>query len=525
MTLKELLVKVGFNVEGKEKLKGVEAQLEGIKSKLELLTALELGKAVYELAERFAHFAEEIHVAAQSAGITAEVFQKLAFAAGQNAVSQDEMASAMARLSRHLYDARKGGAEAAKVFADAGFSAEQVQGFKTGSDVMLALSDRFKTIQDPIKKQAIAMELMGRGSINMVGFLSKGSAAIKGMGDEAQRLGIVLSDQQVEALVEVEHSLQKLWGTIKGFSATIASLFGPSITFLIDKFLKFYELNHKLVQEGVEAWAHKFAYAMGFIYGLVEDVVKVFLRFVDSHRTLAKAVFATITSFVGLVSIAVVAIKVLSFFHDTIEQGAKLWSFVGKVWEFVKALREWSVVTRIASAATWLWNAAMGVLTAEVAFLEAPIWLVIAAVGLLVIAVHDLYTVLFGSGKFEDTWISKAFGAMKGAAGWFGNILGVGADKIKGAQEGLKGMDFSTESLLKVANAGDLSALKSSPGAIAPTASGANNNYSVNAPITVNVPAGTDHKQVSKSVKEGVQQHLDRVYRETSRSLRPTEAY
>lgn len=529
MNLKELLVKVGFNVEGKEKLQGVEASLEGIKKRLEFLTGIEIVKGVFELAERFAHFAEEIHIAAESAGITAEAFQKLAFAAGQNAVSQDEMSASMARLSRHLYDARKGGAEAAKVFADAGFSATQVQGFRTGSDVMLALADRFKTIQDPIKKQAIAMELMGRGSINMVGFLSKGSNAIKGMGDEAQRLGIVLSDQQVNALVEVEHSLQKLWGTIKGFSATIAALFGPSITFIIDKMLKFYEINHKVVQEGIESWAHKFAYAMGFIYGLVEDVVKIFLKFADSHRTLAKAVFGTIMSLGGLVSAALIAIKVMAFFHNTVKQAMDLFSAVGKVWEFIKALREWSVVTNIASAATGILDTVMGVLTTEITVLELPIWAVVAAVGALALGAQALYAHFFNGAAWEDTWIGKALGGIKDLVLWVGKL----ADSLTGgllgnaigAIKGGVGSFFSSGGAENLTNkTSALDDIRANAG-IASGATANNNNYSVNAPITVNVPPGSDHKAVANSVKAGVQEHLDRVYRETSRSLRPTEAY
>lgn len=525
--MKELLVKVGFKVEGKDQLEKVEGQLEGIKKRLEFLTAIEIAKAVYELAERFAHFAEEIHIAAASAGITAEAFQKLAFAAGQNAVSQDEMSSAMARLSRHLYDARKGGAEAAKVFSDAGFSAAQVARFKTGSDVMLALSDRFKGIQDPIKKQAIAMELMGRGSINMVGFLSKGSAAIRGMGDEAQRLGIVLSNQQVEALVEVEHSLQKLWGTVKGFSATIAALFGPSITFIIDKMLKFYEINHKVVQEGIENWAHKFAYAMGFIYGLVEDVVKVFLKFADSHRSLTKAVFGTLMSLTGLVTVLILAVKALSFFHQTIEQGSSLLKFGKQIWTLVTALKEWSVVARIAAFATSLWNGALGILTTEVAIIGAPVWAVVAAIGALVIGFHDLYAIFFAGESFENTWIGKALSGVKELVGWItklggsllGGVLPGAMDMIKGGLGGLGGGVSITN------QAAALQDMKNTPGALPGASTSGNNSYSVNAPITVNVPAGADHKQISQSVKEGVAAHLDRVYRETSRSLRPTEAY
>lgn len=521
MTFKELLVKIGFDLTGKDKLDKTEQALEGIKRRLEFLTGIEIAKGVFELAERFSKFAEEIHIAAESAGITAEAFQKLAFAAGQNAVSQDEMSGAMARLSRHLYDARRGGAEAAKVFADAGFTPTQIDRFHTGSDVMLALADRFKNIQDPIKKQAIAMELMGRGSINMVGFLSKGSNAIRGMGDEAERLGIVLSGAQVEALVQVEHSLQKLWGTVKGFSATIAALFGPSITFIIDKMLKFYEINHKLIQEGVESWAHKFAYAMGFIYGLIEDVVKATLKFADAHHTLTKAIFSTIFGFAGLISAAVLAIKVFSFFHSTFEQGVKLFNAAKLIWTYIAALKDLTIFTRIVTAATAAWDAVMGVLTAEIAFIEAPVWAVIAVLGVLTIAIHDLYVWFFKGGSFEDTWIGKGVGALKNLWGWFKKAGGAAEDAISnsGAVNDLQNGAANLQSLQAMNGA------PSTVGGASSSVANQNNEFSMNAPITVNVPSGTDARQVAKAAQDGVRQHLDRVHREASRMLRPTEAY
>lgn len=527
MTLKDLLVKIGFDIQGKEKLQGVEGQLEKIHEKLSILTGIEAARAVYELAERFAHFAEEIHAAAASAGITAEAFQKLAFAASQNAVSQEEMGGAMARLSRHLYDARMGGKEAAKVFAEAGFSVNQVDRFKTGSDVLLALADRFKTIQDPIKKQAIAMQLLGRGSYNMVAMLSKGSSAIRGMGNEAEKLGIILSGQQVEALVEVEHGMQKLWGVVKGFSATIAALFAPSITFIIDKMLKFYEINHKVIQEGVETWAHRFAYALGFIYGLIEDVVGAMVRFADSHRTLAAAIFTAVTSFGGLVTAVIVGIQVFSFFHDTVKKGMTLLRAAGTIIEFAKSIDLFTIAAKGAAIATSIWDAAMGVLTTEIAIVEAPLWAVIAVVGALVVGIHDLYVMLFNGESFENTWLGKFAAGAKAFFIWIGGALGSLVDGVlPGAldliKNGIGGLFGGADPLQ--ANLNSLQTIKTDPGSIAGTP-GSNNSYSVDAPITVNVPAGADPKAVAQGARQGVRDHLDTVYRETSRSLRPTVAY
>lgn len=473
-----MITKWGFDVEH-DKLDKVEEQLEGIKRRLEFLGAVEIAKGIFELTEKFSEFAEKLHVASESAGLTVEEFQKLSFAAGQSAVSQDEMGLAMARLGRHLYDARKGSAEAQKAFALAGFSGAQVQGFRTTEDAMLALSDRFKGIQDPIKKQAIAMELLGRGSINMVGFLSKGSGAIKGMGSEAEKLGVILSHKQVEALVSVEHSMQKLWAVIKNIGATIAVYLAPILNTGISLFLKFYSANKKVIEVNVKQWAEDLAYALGYIHGLVQGVISAFLQFAMTHQLLIRRVFEFISALVllkGIMTLIGIIIPVIT--------------------------------------------GAFSVLGTVIAILTSPITLIILGVTALVVAVHDLWEILTG-GKWEDTWVAKASGAIGGFAGKAAAFLGLGGDE---KTAGNKSSGFSA--LQNIGNGG----LGSQGPSVSPSiraaaaAPGGKGGTTITAPLTIHAAPGMNEKDLAKFATDKHKEHLDRVHREANRSLTPVLA-
>lgn len=504
MTIRDLVTNWGFKIEH-EKLDKVENQLEAIKHRLDFLSAVEVMKGLYELTEKFAHFAEELHVAATSAGITVEAFQKLAFASKQSGISQDEMAGGMARLSRQLYQARLGGEHAQKAFAQAGFSQSQIAGFKTGQDVMMALADRMKGMTDPIQKQALAMQLMGRGSVNMVGFLSQGSAAIKGMGNEAERLGIVLGEKQVEALVKVEHGLQKLWGVAKGIAATFAAYLAPSVTFLIDQTLKYVEANRKLIQSEVEKWAHRTAFAMGFLYGLIKDVVvivfglgKRLIAFSEAHPHIMKVLEAIGLLIAGLFAANIAAKKFLQLFN-----GAK--SMFGAL-KFV---------------------------------LTSPFSLMLLAIGGIIVAVHDLWNIFHG----KPTWI-KAFTDWLGISediedvmfSIFQLIMDIG-NFIQGLPKaalgilgsignaGVSGLKYLGEGAANVAQIITQPQFAPAGGAVGQAPGGGAGPGTVNAPVTINVPAGTDPKMVGQKIKEGIREHLDRVNRETQRSLRPAISY
>lgn len=465
MTRRELIAKLGFEVDEKP-LKKVEDSLEGIKAGLELLGAAEVIKGAIELVEHFAKFGEALHVAATSAGLTAEEFQKLSFAAGESAVSSEEMSTAMARLARNLYDARKGSVEAQTTFIQAGFSQQQIQGFKTSADVMRGLADRFKDIQDPIKKQALAQELLGRGSINMVGFLSQGSAAIGGLGDEAQKLGIVLSGGQVEAITKVEHALTKMGAVFNAIGATIVSYFAPSISSMINEFLKFYEVNRKVIDVNIRAWVYDVTYALGFLYGIVKFVVQIFIDWVSTHQLLARRLGE--------------GVLILFAF------GAAALSVIAAFGIFNTIMRAAGLAQLAFAAASWL--------------AEAPIIAIVAAVGLAIVAFQALWTVLSGK-SIKDSWI-----------GQIGSFAGSGT-----ASSILPGLGSIGSSLGNVASG----ALTSGAGALGLSGPGG-----VKGPTTINqYISGADPATVAAKTVDRLRPHLDTRDRRVSAATKSTEHY
>lgn len=524
MTLKEFVTKWTFKIE-KEPLEKVDGMLDSINKKLEFLAAAEVIRGIAELGEKFAHFAEEIHVAAENAGITSEAFQKLAFAAKESAVSQEEMSMGMARLSRTLYEARKGGEEAQKAFAEAGFSQEQIAGFKTGQDALLALSSRMSAMSDPIQKQALAMQLMGRGSANMVSFLSQGPGAIMAKGNEAQRLGIVLNNQQIESLVKLEHSMTRFFAVFKGLGAFMASQFAPSLEFAIDRMLKFYEANKKLIEVNVKEWVYDITYALGFVHGIIERVLGVIFKFIEAHGDWARRISEIIA---GLTALSLVVfglekgagivkegfgllwdvVKAPVEVYDSVKEGiSKIKEFAHDVKSVIQHVKDWNILQKASAAAQWLWNAAVGVFTGEISLLSLEFLAVVAAVGALVVIIHDLWKVFFDGGKWEDTWIGQAFSAVKNfGGGMIGKLFGGGGGGMLDSVMNFAGM---------AGNPGIM------PGAMVPGAQsvGGDVTTNVNAPITISVPPGTDTQSVAKSVQAGVKEHLDRTLRETRRSL------
>lgn len=305
MNIRDLVAHIGFSVDDKplEKLEGL---LEGIKHRLELFAGAELVKKLAETTEHFAEWGEELHTTAENLGMNVEELQLLNQAASNSGVSQGEMSQALAILSSKLYAARNGSKEAALSFARVGITAEQVKGFKSAEDALFALSTTIQGIGDPVKRLAVSREMLGRGGAHMVSFLAQGSVAMKEQMGIAKKLGLTLSEGQVEALEKASHAFNDLHDLLRAIGATIAATIGPAFTYLIGTLVEFYAANKAIIGVNIHRWLLAVAYGMGFVVGLFIGLTRQVMRFAK-----ALGVDKDVLKFIGVTAGAIGALTAL----------------------------------------------------------------------------------------------------------------------------------------------------------------------------------------------------------------------
>ncbi|RZL29676.1 MAG: hypothetical protein EOP64_00290 [Sphingomonas sp.] len=559
MKIAELLAHIGFTTDAAP-LDEASEKLEGIKRRLEFLAAAEVVRGIYELTERFSGFAEGLNTAAVAAGLSVESLQKLQFAAGQSGVSADEMSQSMALLSRKLYEARSGSAEAAKSFEQVGIDPAQIQSFHSTQEALLAVSNGMSRLTDPVAKQALAMDLFGRSGSRMVAFMSEGGGAISKMGQEAQDMGAVLSGPAVRALQEVEDSLSGFWQIVKTFSATVAAQFAPSIKAFVGDLEAWYKANRALIMVNVRKWIEDLLYAFGFLVGITEVVTQAIMDYAAAHPGLISQIGKLILWLGGL-SLGLGALgKLMGYIKsasDVASAGFGGMAEAGKVALKVFTLLRSGLAALLLRLAILTETALPGLSAAFAAMgaaLQAtPIGWLIAGVAVLVLGVEALYTTFFKKGgNWKDTWIYKIFEKISGAFGWAAKKLGFGdtpdgnspqsaasdappasaAGQVAGALSRTVGMDASQDATTAFSNAlGRMQGMSGPAGAMAlPGASEASAamqqiTSTINAPITINVPPGTPPQQVADSAKQAVVDHLDKTLREAQRDVRSAQVH
>lgn len=325
---RENVTRLGASSEQLERLNtGVQRLYRG----LDLVIGYKILSGFANLTEKFAAMGQELDNMAQAAGVTAQQYQAMSYAASQTGVSQGVMSHSLMHLSRSLYEAKMGSKDALLMFSNLGFSGEDLARMHDGNDAMLALSKRVSGLHDPMMREALVMKALGRGSLEMVNILSRGPGYIQDKMGEAFRDGLVLNNRQIADLERINRSLDRLKRFLEVIGSYFAEELAPVVEHVVNDFIKIYNANKDWIDLNVQTFLGDLAYAMGFLIGLTGGLAERF------ERTFGKApwtkhILETVTV-IGALAAALTAIATLvggAAFIARFSGLASMFSLLGK---------------------------------------------------------------------------------------------------------------------------------------------------------------------------------------------------
>jgi hypothetical protein len=172
---------------------------------------------------------DDIAKASQKLGVGVESLQKLRYAAELSGVEAASLDTAMAKLAKTTANLSGSTSAAAKLV--------KALGIEAGGDMyenMAKLADVFAGMPDGMQKTALAMELFGKSGAQLIPMLNQGSAAIRAAGDEAERLGFVISTQTAKAVEAFNDNLTRLGKVSKGVGSQLMAGMAPALKTVTD---------------------------------------------------------------------------------------------------------------------------------------------------------------------------------------------------------------------------------------------------------------------------------------------------
>ena len=190
-------------------------------------SAFEFGK---ECLFTFADVGHEAGEMATALGMDAVAFQEVAAIFGTGTQSMARASEVLKFLAKSADDAVHGTEASAKAYARLGIPLDQVKAGMTDlPGLLFKVSDGLASLSGA-ERIGVGLDVLGRGAMESMGKLAKGSAELRAIIEEARGFGMILGPEQLEAADKYTDAIKSLNRAWMGFKLNVG---GP----LLEAFL------------------------------------------------------------------------------------------------------------------------------------------------------------------------------------------------------------------------------------------------------------------------------------------------
>lgn len=174
--------------------------------------------------------ADETSKLSQKIGVTVKDVAGLQLAFRQAGVSQEAMATGLARLSKGIAEGNDG-------LKSLGIATKNNDGtLKTSRQVLAEVADQFAKTGVGATKTARAQEIFGKTGADLIPLLNAGSKALDEYDALASKLGLTLSDETAKQAENFNDTLDLVGQGVQGVGRQIAGQLLPTLTGLASEF-------------------------------------------------------------------------------------------------------------------------------------------------------------------------------------------------------------------------------------------------------------------------------------------------
>jgi hypothetical protein len=350
------------------------------------------------LVNKVSEEATMVRVASQAAGMSAEQYEKYAYAAKMCQVNQDTFNASLSKMTAYLGAAKAGGKSQMKVFEQLGLTPEQIA--KMNPDqAFAAIENGLHNVHDLAVRADLNKAIFGRGGSSMLVMAKLSQQQLAGLGNEAVKWGAVMNEQTYARVMAYQQEKTKFATFINSVQIGLGQKLMPALTqamgqamSLLDQYrpqiLQFAQNFGQFIVAATPVFIKMISYAGGLAMKLANIAV-----YIGTHKA---AMIALSTVVVGYL-----ALSLLSNLYLT---GKAFLEMAGNASKATAAMSGFNVVSLletgylralyiwdgIVAAATKAWAVMQGLL--DVAMDANPIGaLIVAAVTLagIALAIYD----------------------------------------------------------------------------------------------------------------------------------------
>jgi methyl-accepting chemotaxis protein len=258
------------------------------------------GAAVTKMVKDSLRDADRFQKMAIAIGASTEALSQLEFAAQQSGADFESVAKGMGKLQKSIGDANNGLMTQKRAFEALGVSTEELKKL-TPEKQFEVMGDALKQVTNATDRTALAADIFGqRISVGLMPLLLQGSEGIQGLRQEADKLGLTLSQDAADGAAEFNDKLNTLKMFMVGFGRQITTVLLPTLTKMFDSLVSLGDASTFAADTGkFLANMLKVVVSAGIILkNVFEAASKVMVAFAVVVINSFKALISPITAFV-----------------------------------------------------------------------------------------------------------------------------------------------------------------------------------------------------------------------------------
>lgn len=155
------------------------------------------------LAVKAGQNADEINTLAKQTGVATDELQKMQYASDLIDVDVSTITGSLRKMKKNL-DSNT------EAFENLGVATKENGQFREITDIFYDTVEALGQIPNETERDIAAMEIFGKSADELAGIIDDGGASLKALGEEAENLGVIISDEDLQKANELNDTLDRL---------------------------------------------------------------------------------------------------------------------------------------------------------------------------------------------------------------------------------------------------------------------------------------------------------------------------
>lgn len=302
--------------------------------------------------------ADDLNTLSKQSGFSTAELQKMEYAADVIDVSVDDIVKSGQKMKKNMISNSE---DTQAAFSRLGVSVIDSNGqLRDSNTVFYEVLDGLSKVANETERDTLAMLIFGKSADSLAGIVDDGGAALRQLGEEAENVGAVLSQDTLDSANEFNDAMDRVKSTATGafaqVGAGIANELAPQLEAFVTQFQEWMKSEEgqiflQNIADGIASIISVLAIVVNFIVSNADIIIPIFsaiaaaiLAWNVAQAILNLTMLASPITWIILAIAALIAIIVALVMNwETVsETVSNVWDTVcnalGNAWEWIRSL-------------------------------------------------------------------------------------------------------------------------------------------------------------------------------------------